>query len=146
MCERWQQVMYWAVDAAGCCLEGAKATCDGWDQEDFQGINWYKQERPATVFLSHKHLGTDITSISEMIKKNGGASNTAPVVVQWRKNAATGVGVHFDAPAWAWLAVVTLLWPLVLCLLFTAVTLGSCLFLPRSSSRHQFSLSLVPTH
>lgn len=128
----YQDVKYWAIDS-GCC-SGEEATCDGWDEQDFQGINWWKSERPRTVFLQDKHLGVDIhalaTIITNITKEDLPPPGT-PVVVEWRKNASADVRGQFDAPAWTWLVVVTLFWPLVLCLLWTAVTLGSCLFLPR---------------
>lgn len=131
---RYWQVMYWAVDAE-CCEEGATSTCEGWDQEDWEGINWFKTERPATVFMSHKFL--DQADIYRVVGTT--SFQTAPVVLEWRRNAAADVAKLFDAPAWTWLVVVTLLWPLVLCLLWTALTLGSCLFLPRSPARPSFA-------
>lgn len=117
------KVHYWAVDS-GCC-SGGLSTCDGWDQEWGEGINWYKNERPSTVFLNDKHL--DHTTVFAAINQ----TTDIHIAVEWRQNAKRDIGSLFDVPAWTWLVIVTLLWPLVLCLLWTAVTLGSCLFLPR---------------
>jgi len=142
MSEAHDQVKYWAIDS-GCC-SGEEATCDGWDEQDFQGINWWKSERPRTVFLQDKHLGVDITALGEIIKTKTDLPGIMPVVVEWRKNASADVRGQFDAPAWTWLVVVTLFWPLVLCLLWTAVTLGSCLFLPRSFACSACPLCCLP--
>mmetsp|Transcript_56404 Transcript_56404/g.91309 ORF Transcript_56404/g.91309 Transcript_56404/m.91309 type:complete len:444 (-) Transcript_56404:49-1380(-) len=119
------KVNYWAVDA-GCC-SGGVSTCTGWDQPWGQGINWFKDERPSSVFFNNAHL--DFENVSKAIPPDPYWGQT--VRVEWRQNANSHIRGLFDAPAWSWLAVVTLLWPLVLCLLWTAVTLGSCLFLPR---------------
>lgn len=123
------QVRYWAVDS-GCCSAEGEATCDGWEKpESPGGIHWYLQDRPSTVFLQDSHL--DYAAVSKAIKDNG-AGQEMDVVVEWSSSSKSEVASHFDAPAWTWLVIVTLLWPLVLCLLWTAVTLGSCIFLSRS--------------
>ena len=123
---------YWAVDS-GCCPPDPNdaASCSGWgeDSDWREGIHWYKADRPSTVFLTHRHL--DWQAVDKAIKDCAKDPNMIPVPLQWLPAAQARVSALYDAPAWTWLVVVTLLWPFILTLLWVAVTLGSCVFLPR---------------
>jgi len=125
------QVHYWAVDAE--CCDGDQPTCAGWKEEGWvEGVNWYRPDRPSAVFLKQEHLSMDdvFKAIQEKTQGQGEGGGVA-VAVEWRQSAEAYVSNLYDVPAWLWLVVVSLLWPLVLSLLYTAVTLGSCIFLPR---------------
>ena len=92
-------------------------------------MNWYRQLRPSAAFVSSQHL--EQRTVFETIQQGLGEKESFHVVVQWRANARAHVTALFDAPAWSWLVLVTLLWPLALTLLWTIVTLGSCVFVSR---------------
>ena len=104
-------------------------SCEGWgSQATWEGVNWYRQLRPSAAFVSSQHL--EQSTVFKTIQQNG-EKESFHVVVQWRSNARAHVTALFDTPAWAWLVLVTLLWPLALTLLWTIVTLGSCVFVSR---------------
>jgi hypothetical protein len=125
---RGGQVHYWAVDAE--CCEGDEPTCAGWKEEGWvEGVNWYRPERPSAVFVQNEHLSS--LDVFKAIQDKTQVTDGIVVAVEWRQSAAAHVSSLYDVPAWVWLVAVSLLWPLVLSLLYTAVTLGSCIFLPR---------------
>ena len=122
------QVHYWAVDA-DCCPEGG-VSCAGWRDEGWlEAVHWDKQDRPSAVFLRQEHF--NLTEVFKTIADKRQSSEGVFVALQWQENALAYIASLYDVPAWVWLVGVSLLWPLVLLLLYTAVTLGSCIFLPR---------------
>mmetsp|Transcript_26860 Transcript_26860/g.87909 ORF Transcript_26860/g.87909 Transcript_26860/m.87909 type:complete len:451 (-) Transcript_26860:80-1432(-) len=119
-----KQVAYWAV-ASDCCSPGI-ITCAGWKEKWEQGVNWYLQGRPSTVWVRSDYGITEESIYSTIATVSGGTEVVSPVALVWTKNAADKIRRMYEVPAWIWLVCVTCLWPLLTLLGWAILSLGAC--------------------
>lgn len=127
-----EEVSFWAV-ASGCC--GGTPTCAGWTSAWGYGVNWYMPSRPTRLLgpdIGPARLGASLVDFYRpLLLVNGSRQVGGPVLVEWAQDAYGLLFSMLDSPAYAVMGALAGLWPLALAVAYLALSLFSCLFVPR---------------